>query len=120
ARRPARRRPAAGDAVARRAPPQIGLATPPDAVVGILSTALAAIPRESTADVQLVESPPPAPPHDHIRTLRIPVETHADRDAGAKTEPTDREFVFTAVAEDIAESEDVLVGLADNAAVALQ
>jgi len=118
------RRALARDAVLRRVTRQLGLAVSARDVTGSLSSALAAMTGDETCrvdlvDVDLVDVVTPDTVTRADSRLTVPVRVSIEEVEGELTDPA-RSFVYTAPPDELAELEDVLVTLADQAGVALQ
>jgi hypothetical protein len=110
------------DAEVRWAGRRVGLATTPDVVIASVASAFAAMTHGSAGAVRLETASTTASAQaDDGASLRWPVEAHTSHDPGDDTtDPVRRDLVFTASAADLAELEDVLAGLTEQASVALQ
>jgi diguanylate cyclase (GGDEF)-like protein len=116
------RRAVVRDAEIRQAARRVGLATSADVVVASVASAFAAMTHGSAGTVRLETAPTNAAAQaDDEDALRLPVDAGSGPDKGdGAPEPVRRDLVFTASAADLAELEDVLGGLTEQAAVALQ
>ncbi|HEY2793732.1 MAG TPA: EAL domain-containing protein [Micromonosporaceae bacterium] len=105
------RRFVARDAVIRGATRDLGLAMTEDSVLASLESAFAEMTGDQPTQVRL-DTSPPSPPRP--QELRVPVPP------GTDDEPVSRAIVYEGTPADLAELQDELTGLADQAAIALQ